>query len=101
MRKNIFSTSLFFLVEEVCYDGYGCFSNAPPYDVSFALLPRDPVTLNTTYLWNTREENIYQFNAPFEYHLKRFEKIEKKKKTFIVAHGFIGELLIDLSLLID
>ena len=86
---KIFRILLVFSLEEVCYNGYGCFSNAPPYDISFALLPRDPGTLNTTYYWHTREENKpVVFKAPFE----SIPRMKAKEKTYIVTHGFIGKV---------
>eukprot|EP00111_Clytia_hemisphaerica_P006589 TCONS_00019093-protein len=80
------SLLLNFVYKDVCYDGYGCFSNAPPYDISFALLPRDPSILNTTYYWHTREESKPEvFKAPF----RKSPSMKPKDKTYIVTHGFI------------
>lgn len=86
-QQFISSVLLNFITQQVCYDGYGCFSNTSPYDISLALLPQDPIYLNTKYHVHSRGgERFKTLQHPFH---DLSKKIEKKSRTFIVTHGFI------------
>jgi pimeloyl-ACP methyl ester carboxylesterase len=87
----ILSFLCFFTIEskEVCYDGYGCFSDKPPFSGTasrpFSLLPQSPDKINTKFILYNRNErtgapmsinnipNIFQPDLPIK----------------IICHGFV------------
>lgn len=80
-------------VSKVCYDGYGCFSNAPPFTSSrrpLSLLPQSPGKIGTKFHLYTRANKLNQdVVTPANLAASRFQP---KKPTKIIIHGFFGKL---------
>ncbi|CAH3130567.1 unnamed protein product, partial [Porites lobata] len=86
----VLSLTIFFRKTEVCYDKYGCFSNAAPFDHRFAFLPLPPSVISPTFDLYTRS-NLEQQETINDYDLNMLQQshYNKTRKTVIVVHGFI------------
>ena len=78
--------------QEVCYDGLGCFSTAPPFSAfgRIALLPDSPEKINTKFFLYTRKngDNPQKLKHDDVEGLKS-SNFDASKPTKFVIHGWI------------
>lgn len=91
--KLIALTSLFALIQcdQVCYDGYGCFTNEAPFGETTArpvsLLPEKPSKINTQfYLYNNRDRS----NGELISSDNIGSKFNASIGTKFIVHGFFN-----------
>ena len=80
--------------QEVCYDGLGCFSTAPPFS-SFgriALLPEPPEEIDIKFFLYTRNNSDVPEEIKFNDELGlRNSKYDGRKPTKFLAHGWMDK----------
>lgn len=80
--------------DQICYDGYGCFTNDPPFSGSLArpvgLLPQKPSTIQTRFFLYTRNNPLDRVEVSSNSTTSLFNPYLPTK---LIIHGFIHDSL--------
>jgi hypothetical protein len=72
----------------VCYAPYGCFTTAPPFDLSLVPLPQPPWEIGTRILLYRKSSNEYEILSDTSVEVLEKSRFNPRIPTKIVIHGF-------------
>ena len=77
----------------VCYYKYGCYDQKWPFNRPLEKLPESPQKIGTHFRLFTRASSSSQELDDTDVRKLRDSRFDGKKRTVLIAHGFLGKLL--------